>query len=283
MPQLRDKPPGDMNHLNRLLVELAGDVASSQRLKLVVANTVVGQLLPPGAVKGGSAMKMRLGDATCRFTTDLDVARQGNLDDFLDELREALKLGWGGFTGHVVKRKPAKPAGIPPAYVMQPFEVKLAYKTRGWLTVQLEIGHDEIGDTKKPDYVMADELILVFARLGLPEPLPVAVLSSDHQVAQKLHGATCAGSERAHDLVDLQLLMSSAAPELSTLRDTCSRLFAYRGAQSWPPTVTPTASWSTLYAEAAGGLDGVLADVEAAVAWTSQLIAAIDAAEEDSN
>lgn len=32
-------------------------------------------MLPDGSVKGGSAIKMRLGDGATRFTTDLDIAR----------------------------------------------------------------------------------------------------------------------------------------------------------------------------------------------------------------
>lgn len=60
-------------------------------------------------------------------------------------------------------------------YVMQPFEVKLNYRSRPWCTVKFELGHNEIGD--------ADE--------------PVRVMRTDHQVAQKLHAVSESDSERA--------------------------------------------------------------------------------------
>jgi len=45
-----------------------------RRLRRALANTVVGQMLPPGVVKGGTAMKVRVGEAGSRFTPDLDAA-----------------------------------------------------------------------------------------------------------------------------------------------------------------------------------------------------------------
>lgn len=59
-------------------------------MRAVAANTVVGQMLPSGAVKSGTAIKLRLGDRITRFTTDLDVARAIALDDFVDALDVAL-------------------------------------------------------------------------------------------------------------------------------------------------------------------------------------------------
>lgn len=32
---------------------------------------------------------------------------------------------------------------------MQPFEIKLSYEGRHWLTVPFELGHDEIGSTRR--------------------------------------------------------------------------------------------------------------------------------------
>ncbi len=55
------------------------------------------------------------------------------------------------------------------------------------------------------------------------------------------------------------------------------RLFTYRQAQPWPPTVVAGPTWSGIYDEAATGLE-VLLDVAAAVDWTNGLIGHIDSA-----
>lgn len=49
--------------LDQRLQNVGGkDQARAYRLRVTVANVVVGQMLPPGAVKGGTAMKIRLGE-----------------------------------------------------------------------------------------------------------------------------------------------------------------------------------------------------------------------------
>jgi len=80
---------------------------------------------------------------------------------------------------------------------MKPFDVKLAYRGRSFMTVPLEVGHDEIGDT---ELALAPDIQGLFETLGLLIPEPVPVLATHHQVAQKLHACTAVGSERAHDL-----------------------------------------------------------------------------------
>ncbi|MGL5929430.1 MAG: nucleotidyl transferase AbiEii/AbiGii toxin family protein [Dermatophilaceae bacterium] len=213
----------------------AGELAVN-RLERAVANVVLAQMLPPGAVKGGTAIKLRLGHHGSRFTPDLDVARRSTMDQFIADYATALSTGWAGFTGRLVSVRAAKPVGIPVPYVMQPYDIKVSYHSRAWMTVRLEVGHDEIGDTDEPEFRLAGDLVVVFTQLGLPKPAPVAVLSADHQIAQKLHACSAPGSERAHDLVDLQLLMSEPV-DLTKVRVTCERLFVSRRAHTWPPVV----------------------------------------------
>ncbi|WP_460832358.1 nucleotidyl transferase AbiEii/AbiGii toxin family protein [Nocardioides hungaricus] len=246
-------------------------------MRVTLANVIVGQMLPESAVKGGTAMKVRLGHDGSRFTPDLDTARKSTVKDFLAELEANLEKGWNGFQGKVVPRPAPKPAGVPTDYVMTPYEVKLTYHGKGWHTVTLELGHDEIGDADDPEYALAEDIIAWFVALGLPAPKPIAVMRADHQIAQKLHACSGPGSERAHDLVDLQLIMSAAAPDLVQVRETSVRLFTYRQGHPWPPTVAEGEEWASIYAEAADGLD-VLSDVDAAVIWVNDLVAAIDAA-----
>lgn len=112
--------------------------------------------------------------------------------------------------------------------------------------------------------------------VGLPAPQPLPVLAVEHQVAQKLHACTVVNpktgrNERAHDLVDLQILAQEETINLVALRSVGSRLFASRGTHDWPPKVMSYPEWETLYAEAADGL-AVFDTVEAAVSWANDLV-----------
>ena len=157
---------------------------------------------------------------------------------------------------------------------MQPFEVKLDYRGRSWCTVKFELGHNEIGDADEPEYQLAADLAGLFTEVGLPAPKAVPVMRSDHQVAQKLHAVTDEGSERARDLVDLQLLDKHEELDLGQLRATCLRLFDYRRLHSWPPSVELGVGWDGLYEAATEGVD-VLPEVGDAVAWANGLITRI--------
>jgi hypothetical protein len=264
--------------LDQRLQNVAGkDQTLAYRLRVTVANVVVGQMLPPGAVKGGTAMKIRLGESGSRFTPDLDTARRQSLAQFIEAFEDSLASGWHGFTGRLIARPAAKPAGVPPPYVMQPYEVKLAFHGKSWHTVKLELGHNEIGDADDPVHLLALDIGQLFADVGLPQPAPIAVMRADHQIAQKLHACTGAGNERAHDLVDLQLLVSSEDLDLAQVRETSVRLFNYRQAQPWPPTVVAGPTWPGIYGEAGADLD-VVPNVDSAVDWANELIARIDRA-----
>lgn len=102
-------------------------------------------------------------------------------------------------------------------------------------------------------------------------------MRSDHQVAQKLHAVSGERSERARDLVDLQLLDKGEDLNVGSVVATCGRLFDYRRQQAWPPTIQVGTGWDTLYAEAADRLD-VLPTVEEAVEWVNEFVRRIAAA-----
>jgi hypothetical protein len=221
-------------------------------------------------------MKLRVGETASRFTTDLDAARAANttVEDYIDEFDQRLTKGWNGFTGRIRKLQPAEPPEIPTDYVMQPFEVKLAYLAKSWLTVTFELGHDEIGSTADPKLAIAETLIELFRQLGLPEPAPLPLLAVEHQIAQKLHACTTpnrhGGNDRAHDLVDLQILVECDPPDLTLLANIGRRLFAARRVTPWPPTVTIFPSWGQIYTQSAEGLD--VRSLPDAVVWANILI-----------
>jgi hypothetical protein len=280
MSPKRDGPPSNLRSLTTRIDNLAREQGRSvRRIQRAVANTVVGQMLPPGVVKGGTAMKLRVGEAGSRFTPDLDVARAASLtlEDYLGELSDRLAEGWGGFTGTVTELDGPQPTGVPEEYVMQPFEIRLAYRSRHWLTVPFELGRDEIGSTSREELRLADDIVEMFETLGLDRPAPIPLLAIDHQVAQKLHACTSVnpktgGNERAHDLVDLQILEQEEEIDFATLGATAERLFAARRSHPWPPTVVAYEGWATIYAEAADGLE-VIDNVDDAVEWANDFIA----------
>jgi hypothetical protein len=253
---------------------------AAERIERSVANTVVGQMLPPGVVKGGTSLKLRVGERASRFTPDFDAAWASTttLEAYMEQLEDSLEAGWGGFGGKIVELEPAKPEGVPGEYVMRPFAIKLQYKGKPWLTVKFELGRDEVGSTEKWEMALADDLVELFEKLGLPKPDPVAVMLAEHQVAQKLHACTgvdkTGSNERAHDLVDLQILERQKPIDVAEAGRVAKRLFAARRAQAWPPKVVVFEGWDSLYAEEAKGLD-VLGSVEEAVEWANDLVEAM--------
>lgn len=264
-------PPKNEKELHRRIDARAKvENMTIAKLKSLVANLVVCQMLPPSAVKGGTGLKLRLGEGLTRLTPDLDTAFRGNMDEFEEQLRENLAAGWGDFTAAVVRGTPRAPESVPAAYVMQPFSVKLRYRNKPFTTIDLEVGYDELEATGDlTETALSQESIDTFAALGLSRPNPVSVLPLHHQISQKLHASTEPGSQRAHDLVDLQLMADLADDVL--VAETVERLFRFRQQHVWPALAVPTREWPTLYADAAIGLEAVFADVSDAVEWLNEV------------
>lgn len=82
--------PNSKRNLDIAIERAFGHTDNTLQIRTIMANTIIGQLLPLGAVKGGSALKLRYGNATTRFTTDLDTSRGMSLANFTDELNTAL-------------------------------------------------------------------------------------------------------------------------------------------------------------------------------------------------
>jgi len=270
--------PKNVNRLQGAVSAAArGRGATVKRIQSLVGNVVLAQMLPDSAVKGGTGLKLRFGDSVTRETPDLDAAFRGDRDAFIGELNEKLKAGWGDFTGTATKGEQRAPEELVEritfAYVMQPARVKLNYRGKNFMSIDLEIGYDELeATTAVPvELEMSDEVRELFAELGLREPSPVRVLPLHHQISQKLHACSEPGSVRAHDLVDLQLMVPIADPVL--VRDTAVRLFAFRAGHAWPPTVSAGDGWEVRYADAAEGLDVLTLDE--AVVWANEYIASL--------
>lgn len=276
-------PPAHRASLEQRLRNICGSLGINElRTRTSLAHTVVAQMLPAGVVKGGAAIKLRVGDQASRLTTDLDAARAAThtIETYAAELSDRLGEGWNGFTGRLVDRDPADPPDVPAEYVMQPFDVKLSYNGQSFVTISLELGHDEVGSTEQPRLALDEGIAEVIERLGFPTAAPVPVLAVEHQIAQKLHACTTpdrhGGNERAHDLVDLQILVAAEPPDLHELATVGRRLFAARRVAPWPPTVQAWPGWEERYVDAAEGLD-VLPLIDAA-AWLNNLVEAAEQA-----
>ena len=271
---MTNRKPNSMRHLDDAIRrECGGDQGAYVRMRTLMANAIVAQMLPDGVVKGGSALKMRYGDAATRYTTDLDTATASDPADYAALLGSALEKGWEGFTGRVVRKDPARPDGVPAEYVMQPYDVKLSYLGKPWCTVPMEVGHNEIGDAERADWVPLDDAGEAFARLGFPAPGRAPLMPLGHQIAQKLHAVTD-DEDRVRDLVDLQLILQNDDVDLASTRDTCERLFAYRKRQEWPPVAAARPGWDEQYAVQSAGLP-VSQDVHEAVDRVNELIKSI--------
>jgi len=138
----------------------------------------------------------------------------------------------------------------------------------------LEVGHDEIGDTVIYDDYISQEIVIIFETLGFPKPNPIPLLQIHHQIAQKLHALSTPKSERAHDLIDLQVIEKLSEINYSKVKTVSEQLFIFRKQQSWPPAIVKKEGWDTLYESQINGLD-VLKNVDDAIIWCNNLIGKI--------
>jgi hypothetical protein len=270
------EPPANRQALAARLRNLAVDLGVAEpRLRRTVAHTIVGQMLPAGVVKGGASIRLRSSEHDARLTRDLDFSHRPGVatDDFEDELADNLERGWHRVTGRLVTKRKAQPAGVPKEYVMQPYEIKLSFVGEAWTTVLFEVGHPEIDSTNTPEYRLAEDIVKIFADLGLPQPAPIAVMAAAHQAAQKIHACTGpAAPQRGHDLVDLQILDRFDPLDPAEVAEAGTSLFAQRRQQAWPPTVVAHDTWPELYSAAISELATDVLPLDDAVAWLNGLI-----------
>lgn len=274
------KPPRNEHELELALVRLmGGDNGKMLSMRSMMANAIVGQFLPDGAIlKGGSSLRFRYGSSFTRNTKDFDATRKGDLDGFLKAIRRSMSEGWNGFTGECRVLAQANPKDVPFDYVMQPVEIGLKYRNNPWCRVDLEISHSEAGATESCDWVSPPaEVVAAFDALGFPQPRPVPLITLEHQLAQKLHGASgeSAKNSRAHDLIDIQLIVADGAVDLAAVKRICHELYRQRRKQDWPTLVTKHEGWDALYDEKRRGLD-VIDSVDGAIQFVNDLISKID-------
>lgn len=279
----RNKPPHDVNVLGRWLGEASthSGVAAGRLRRWLGFMAVVGMLdqarhdadgSPLFLVKGGVAMELRL-DTGARATKDLDTAFRDSMDAVADRLDPALRAGYGDFSATRTELAPVKDTGAVRC------DIKLAYRTKPLITVQMEIAATEGAMGSEIDHVPAKPL----GHLGLSGPDTVPCVAIRWQIAQKLHACTelldNRENDRFRDLIDLQLLEALVAPDgWPSVRAACIDVFEGRAKHAWPPAVTIHTSWPAGYRALADDTGFSVASVTDAAATVDRLIARIDSA-----
>lgn len=242
--------PRTRKDLEYRLTEIAKHLNTTEkRARWLVGALVVSQMLPSNVlVKGSFGITLRVGDASSRATRDIDVVAQ-DAGELFHGINERLNAGLGiipakkkgrrdriAFSGEVKPKEKWIPDGAIPEYVMQPYPVKLTYDSKSMCTIEVEVGHNEIDALESFDEVpLPRDLEAVLIAMGLSDLKPVRLLSAEQQIAQKIHALAFDHNDRAHDLIDLQVLWASGDIDLAKTLSFCRRTFHYRKNGDWPP------------------------------------------------
>lgn len=206
-------------------------------------------------VKGGASLELRRGISGSRTSKDLDAVIRGDMLAVHDRLWDAGAEGWEGFSAVFT---PAVPFEVP-GLESHPhrFTAKLSYQGKPFVSVPIEVSPIEAGNADGYDRITSDALALV----GLPTSAPVPCMTLPWQIAQKIHACTAVvepsrTNDRAHDLVDLQLLEALVVDgSLDETREACVAVFEGRAKHDWPPMLEAWPHWGPIYARALEGLD----------------------------
>jgi hypothetical protein len=231
-------------------------------------------------VKGGSSLELRRGVADSRTSRDLDAIARRDVAEIHELLAEAGEIGWSGFTAIFTTPEEIDVPGL--AIKPRRFVAKLSYRGQPFASVPIEVSAVEAGNAEAFDTVGSDALSLV----GIPGAVDVPCMTVPWQIAQKLHACTATlarsrTNDRAHDLVDLQLLEALLAEsELEQTRSACVAVFEARAEHVWPPSVHVHPHWPVIYHRACEGLShlGLAATADHAAERVNLFVRRIDMA-----
>lgn len=209
-------------------------------------------------LKGGFALDLRL-TTRARSTKDIDIEWRAGEQELLDALLDAASHDAGDFFAFAIER-----AGAPEDRLggSQRFRVSTSLAGRSFETFLLDVGF-RADDALETETLRTEDL-LGFAGI---EPVEVAAVPLELQVAEKLHAYTRAYeggrvSTRPKDLVDLALISELSHLDAVALRRQIETIFALRDTQSVPDALpSPPAEWATPFRRLAEevGVSGELA------------------------
>lgn len=208
-------------------------------------------------VKGGVSLELRRGISESRVSKDLDTVTRGDVNAIHDRLSETGATGWEGFTAVFTPPVTFEVPGM----VSNPhrFTAKLSYRAKPFVSVPIEVSPVEGGSADGHDRISSDAPALV----GLPTSAAVPCMTLPWQIAQKVHACSVPvdgprTNDRAHDLVDLQLLEALIVDEpLDDTYAACVAVFAARAKHEWPPVLDAQSHWGPIYARSLEGLEGL--------------------------
>jgi predicted nucleotidyltransferase component of viral defense system len=184
-------------------------------------------------LKGGVAMELRFAGAA-RATKDLDLGLEGDRSSRLSSFADALQLGFDEFTF----RLRAQTRHMELADTVRA-EVAIAYKTRSWQTVEVDLGPP---GAEAPDLV--SPVLIGLQEMGLPVTTPVRCLNLSEQVAQKLHACTGpVSTDRARDVLDILLIDALGKLDYERVRSAVDRVFKERSTHQLPTTFPIPSAW----------------------------------------
>lgn len=290
MTKLYSTPPTNLRSLRDRLVQTAErEGVLFGRLQRHVAMIVVAQFAatltdehgaPLLLVKGGSSLELRRGIPDSRTSKDFDTVARRDIESVHEQLADAGEIGWHGFTAIFT---PPEEIDVPVLPIKpRRFMTKLSYRGQPFASVPIEVSTVEAGNADQFDTLTSEALDLV----GVAADVTVACMTLPWQVAQKLHAVTAVlqapkVNDRAHDLVDLQLLeVLLTDDDLVSTRRACIAVFETRAQHVWPPTIAALPHWPAIYSRAMEGLDHleISKTVDVAAERVQRFVERIDAA-----
>ena len=227
-------------------------------------------------VKGGSSLELRRGIPDSRTSKDFDIVARLDIEEVHEQLAEAGETGWEGFAAIFTVPEEIDVPGMP----VKPrrFTAKLNYRGKPFASVPIEVSTVEAGNADQFDTLTSDALGLI----GVPAAVSVPCMTVPWQIAQKLHAVTAVldapkVNDRAHDLVDLQLLEGLLPDtDLLSARSACIAVFEARAQHPWPPNVAALPHWPLIYLGALEVLDHL--ELATTVEGAAEVVQRIDAA-----
>jgi hypothetical protein len=203
-------PPGNINDLRRRVADFAGaNNIIVKQIQNELGNSILAQMLPGGVViKGGGSLALRYPPKEVRYTSDLDLVYKQSLDEFMSNFKENLEVGWGNFKGNLIDRGETESINMPYDKKMTPLNVKLTYKDKPFMTVEIDAVSQVFDEVDSAQIVRNSLGNSLFEEIVLPIPADSKLMSLENQLAQKIQALANPNQERSHDLIDIQTILT---------------------------------------------------------------------------